>query len=300
MRWIIVGLVATVFLAIYISVLTSFHAESPLELRSAEDVSPTSEYVMVKLNILEIDPVLRKVWLRLTPEPAGGLRANNRPVPAQALTLRIDGARASLGNALTQGQTERVYTDGENLAPVDAVTILTNGSVGNFPFDHYLFHFRLSVTTPDPADPKGYRTLPVLLQPDPDAGLAGYTFAGEVSRVDPAYGMAPEAVELNVAVRRSPAAFWYSILLMTIAGALALGCVSVAIAIAFDPGYIQPAFFAWMSATLFAIVGLRRLLPGNPPFASLPDFLVFMWAEIFVTLALISLVIAYLRQKPQS
>jgi hypothetical protein len=298
--WIIVVLLGAVLLTAYLAVLVNFRAESALELRSTDNIPPGSDHVMVQLDILEIDPVMQKVWLRLTPKPAGGLRGDSLPAPAQALTLRVDGARVSLGNAITEGRTEAVYDDGRNMAPVDAVTVLTDGSVGSFPFDQYQFDLRLSITTPAPDDPEGHRSLPVTVEPSPDAGLAGYAFSGEVSRVGAAESETPDAVELKVTVRRSPAAFWYTVLLMVIPGALALGCTAVAVAVAFDPRYIQPAFFAWMSATLFAIVGLRRLLPGNPPFGSLPDFLVFMWAEILVALSLISIVIAYLRRRPQA
>jgi len=297
-RWTVISLLAVVFIAAYVSALFSFRAESTLELRFAGVVPPVPDYVIVQLDILEIDPALQKVWLRLIPEPAGGLRERGRPVPTRALTLRADGARVSFSNASTEGRTATVYAPGQTMTPTDVIDTLTNGSVGNFPFDRYQFNFRLSVTTPDPAAPQGYRHLPVIIQAAPDAGLAGFTFTGAVSRVEVADAMTSDAVELDITVRRSPTTFRYTILLMTIAGALALGCTAVALVVAFDPRYFQPAFLPWMSATLFAIVGLRRILPGNPPFGSLPDFLVFMWAETLVALALISLVINYLRRKP--
>jgi len=297
---ILVTLLGAVFLTAYLTVLVNFRAESALELRSTDHLPPASDHLVVQVDILEIDPVMQKVWLRLAPEPAGGWPSGSPPAPAPALTLHLDGARVSLGHAITEGRTEATYDDAKNMAPVDAVAVLTGGSVGSFPFDRYRFNFRLSATTPAPDHPKGYRSLPVTVEPSPEAGLAGFAFSGEVSRVGAADGVTPDAVELNVTVRRSPAAFWYTILLMAISGALALGCTAVAVAVAFDSRYIQPAFLAWMSATLFAIVGLRRLLPGNPPFGSFPDFLVFMWAEILVALSLISLVVAYLRRRPQA
>ncbi|MEX1115262.1 MAG: DUF4436 family protein [Akkermansiaceae bacterium] len=298
-RWIIVALLATALLTAYLAVLINFRAESALELRSAENLPPTSDHVVVQLDILEIDPVMQNVRLRFFPKPAGELQKNKLPVPGRALTLRVDGAHVSLGSDLSERRTQTIYDDEGNMAPVDAVAVLTNGSVGNFPFDHYLFNFRLSVTTPDPADPRGYRSLPVTVEPSPDAGQAGYALSGEVTRVSAADGVTPEAVELKITVRRSPAAFWYTILLLVIAGALSICCAAVAVVVAFDQRFFQPAFFAWMSATLFAVVGLRRVLPGNPPFGSLPDFLVFMWAEFLVASALVSLVVAYLRRKPQ-
>lgn len=296
--WMVVSLLAVAFITAYVSMLFSFSAESTLELRFADETPPAPDHIIVQLDILEIDPVLQNVWVRLIPEPAGGLREDGRPVPTQALTLWVGGAQASFGNAPIEGRTATVYAAGQTMTPADIVDTLTNGSVGNFPFDHYRFNFRLSATTPDPAAPQGYRHLPVIIQATPDAGLAGFTFTGEVSRVDTEDAMTSDAVELDITVRRSPTTFRYTILLMTIAGALALGCTAVALVVAFDPRYFQPAFLPWMSATLFAIVGLRRILPGNPPFGSLPDFLVFMWAETLVGLALISLVINYLRRKP--
>jgi hypothetical protein len=87
---------------------------------------------------------------------------------------------------------------------------------------------------------------------------------------------------------------------MLIVGALALACAAVSVWVAVLGRRLEPQFFTWMAGTLFAIVGLRSVLPGNPPLGALPDFLVFIWAESIVALSLLCIVIVYLRRKPSA
>jgi hypothetical protein len=71
----------------------------------------------------------------------------------------------------------------------------------------------------------------------------------------------------------------------------------VAVAVAVGGRKVEPQFFTWMAGTLFAIVGLRSVLPGNPPLGSLPEFLVFIWAEFIVAFSLLCIVVVYLRRR---
>src|SRR5262249_33939412 len=50
-------------------------------------------------------------------------------------------------------------------------------------------------------------------------------------------------------------------------------------------GLVWPGF-AWMAATLFALISVRNAAPGSPPIGSLIDYTAFFWAEGIIAASL--------------
>jgi Domain of unknown function (DUF4436) len=301
--WVFVALVALLYAAAYVWTLTTFRGETSLqtEIFGQPDASP--DHVVLRLDVMEIDPIVQEISLRIIPEARGQLLATDGVSVAHALVLDLQDARASFGSRLAEGHSEIVFPAGRTMAPLDVTVMLEGGSVDRYPFDRYLVDFVVNVSRRDPESPSGFRGVPVVIR----AGLAvaGFALKGRERTAtgtgrDGVAAVSADSVSLELEVERSATAFWFSIFLMLIVGALALACAAVSVWVAVLGRRLEPQFFTWMAGTLFAIVGLRSVLPGNPPLGALPDFLVFIWAESIVALALLCIVAVYLRRKPSA
>jgi hypothetical protein len=60
-----------------------------------------------------------------------------------------------------------------------------------------------------------------------------------------------------------------------------------------------PPFITWYAAMLFAIVPLRNILPGSPPFGSWIDQAVVLWVLIGLVAAMTLFLIAWWRNRDQ-
>ncbi len=298
--WGIVLLVAVLYTAAYVWTLATFRGETSLQSQLFGQASASPDHVLLRVDVMEIDPIVQEITLRVIPTAHGKLLAADGVSLAQDIVLDLQDARASFGSRLAEGHSEIVFPAGRTMSPLDVTVMLEGGSVDRYPFDHYVVDFMAVVSCRDPASPSGFRGVPVAVK----AGLAvaGFSLHGrETTTNEPGRDQAAvssyDTVALALEVERSATAFWFSIFLMIIVGALSLACASVAVSVAVLGRKVEPQFFTWMAGTLFAIVGLRSVLPGNPPLGALPDFLVFIWAESIVALSLLCIVVVYLRRR---
>lgn len=299
--WAIVVLVVALYAVAYVWALATFRGETSLQSELFGSSAAAPDHVILRLDVMEIDPIVQEISLRIIPAAQGDLLAPDALSLAHELVLDLQDARASFGSRLAEGHSEIVFPAGRPMSPLDVTVMLEGGSVDRYPFDRYMVDFVVNISRRDPESPSGFRGVPVVIK----AGLAvaGYALEG---RERPATGAgrdgiassSTDSVALELEVERSATAFWFSIFLMIIVGALSLACAAVAVWVAVLGRRIEPQFFTWMAGTLFAIVGLRSVLPGNPPLGALPDFLVFIWAESIVALSLLCIVAVYLRRKP--
>jgi hypothetical protein len=82
---------------------------------------------------------------------------------------------------------------------------------------------------------------------------------------------------------------WFMMLAVWALALVVLG--GAAVLVARRAGLTWEAY-AWMAATLFALVGLRQAAPGNPPTGALIDYAAFYWAEALVALGLVASVVS--------
>lgn len=302
-RWAVVVAIAALYAAAYIWTIATFRGETSLQKQLFGSAAAPPEHVVLRLDVMEIDPIVQEITLRIIPSAHGSLLAADGVSLAQQLVLDLLDARASFGSRLAEGHSEIVFPAGRPMSPLDVTVMLEGGSVDRYPFDRYVVDFVASVSRRDPATSSGFAGVPVAVE----AGLAvaGYALQGSeitssATGRDGAASAPDNTVALELKVERSATAFWFSIFLMIIVGALSLACAAVAVWVAVLGRKVEPQFFTWMAGTLFAIVGLRSVLPGNPPLGALPDFLVFIWAESIVALSLLCIVIVYLRRRPSA
>lgn len=59
---------------------------------------------------------------------------------------------------------------------------------------------------------------------------------------------------------------------------------------------LQPAFASWFAALLFAVVPIRNILPGNPPYGSWIDQAVVLWVLITLVASMILFFITWYRR----
>jgi hypothetical protein len=301
--WAIVFLIAALYAAAYAWTLATFRGETSMQPQVFGEAVASPDYVVLRVDVMEIDPIVQEINLRIIPAAHGNLLAADGVSLAQDIVLDLQDARASFGSRLAEGHSEIVFPAGRVLSPLDVTVMLEGGSVDRYPFDRYTVDFVAVVSRRDPASASGFQGVPVVVK----AGLAVAGFAldcREAETTDPGRDRATassyDTVALALEVKRSATAFWFSIFLMIIVAALSLACASVAVSVAVLRRKVEPQFFTWMAGTLFAIVGLRSVLPGNPPLGALPDFLVFIWAESIVALSLLCIVVVYLRRKPSA
>jgi len=298
--WTIVALVAAIYAAAYVWTLATFRGETSVQSELFGSASASSDHVVLRIDVMEVDPLVQEITLRMIPAANGRLLAADGMSLAHDLVLDLQDARASFGSRLAEGSSEIIFPAGRTMSPLDVTVMLEGGSVDHFPFDHYTVDFVAGVSRRDPSSPSGFLGVPVVVKAG--LGVAGYALEG---RQTPSTGAgrdgnaasSADSVALTFQIKRSATAFWFSIFLMIIVAALSLACASVAVAVAVLRRKVEPQFFTWMAGTLFAIVGLRSVLPGNPPLGALPDFLVFIWAESIVALSLLCIVVVYLRRR---
>ena len=303
-KWFVVFLVGVVYVAAYSWSLATFRGETSLEpITFGAAGEQESDCLVLHISVMEVDPITQELSLRLVPEPRGNLLAPGAQVLASDLFLDMQGARASFGSTLAEGRSDIVFNRGRFMSPADVTILLDGGSVDRYPFDSYRVDFMAQLSRPDSTTATGFRGVPLAIKAN--LGVAGYELsvtetpaAGVKGGRDGLTQTATDTVALAISVRRSQTAFGFAIFLMVIVGSLALACASVAVWVCVLGRKVEPQFFTWMAGTLFAIVGLRGVLPGHPPLGALPDFLVFMWAESIVALSLLVIVAVYLRRRP--
>ena len=102
---------------------------------------------------------------------------------------------------------------------------------------------------------------------------------------------------MTITLHRSkgPLIFDFGICLVLIA--LPVLALWVAIPMALGRTSFVPPFITWYAAMLFAIVPLRNILPGSPPFGSWIDQAVVLWVLIGLVAAMTLFLIAWWRNR---
>lgn len=305
-KWSVVVLLAAGLAAAYAWTLVTFRGEtgSAPVVFGAAGPAPSGR-VELSVSVLEVDPLMREISIRIIPRPVGSFLAKDGSSLTRDIVLGIRNARASFGSTLAEGQSEIVFRAGQAMAPLDVTLMLEGGPVDNYPFDKYRAALQVNASQRDSAAPSGYAAAPVNISAA--LGIAGYRIAAkEVSAAEGSIGRdenpatALDTVSLHLDVSRSATSFWFAVFLMAVVAMISLACAAVAVWVSVLGRKVEPQFFTWMAGTLFAIVGLRNVLPGNPPLGALPDFLAFLWAELITAGALLCIVGVYLRRKPAS
>jgi uncharacterized protein DUF4436 len=270
-------------IAIYVLSLFAMHwlAKSAPALPAADLSQVEAEDSVVQVRLEKLDTVANRLTVNVLVYPKDSLYDKNLGVLTTDASVRLY-PENDLGDLQ--------YPVGKAPAQV-STTIEAHGDPGNWPFDSYS-------TEEIAAD------VFTGIAPNREKVPARVEVAGKldgwdatVTRVhDPAD---PPDVKDNVRLTlhrsKGPLIFDVGVCLVLIAlPALALW---VAIPMALGRTSFVPPFITWYGAMLFAIVPLRNILPGGPPYGSWVDQAVVLWVLIGLVVAMTLFVFAWWRNR---
>ena len=223
------------------------------------------------VEALGIDAVNEGVSLRLSLTPSPALRS--ALLAGQDIRVRVEAANQTSDLLLRAG-------DAKLAAALE--TDLDRGTVAAYPLDRFRAGVRISAR-----DAAG-ATIP--LATTAWEGVAGWSMTVTQDRAD-----AAGDVPLRLAFRRTPAVRFLVLALYTVIALIALAALTVSGTIFMRLKPPESTLLSAMTGMVFTLPALRYALPGSPPLGVRLDLLVFFWAELAVTLALMLFVATWAR-----
>ncbi|GBG36967.1 hypothetical protein NJB14197_10180 [Mycobacterium montefiorense] len=202
---------------------------------------------------------------------------------------------------LTTDAAVRLYPDNDlgdlqypvGKAPAQVTTTIeARGDPGNWPFDSY----KTDVIAADVFTGTGPSREKAPARVEVTGRLDGWD--ASVTRIhdrDEADPNVMDNVIITLHRAKGPLIFDVGVCLVLIA--LPILALWVAIPMALGRTSFIPPFITWYGAMLFAIVPLRNILPGNPPYGSWIDQAVVLWVLIGLVVAMTIFVSAWWRHR---
>ena len=276
------GIVVAV-IVIYVLSLLAVHllAQSAPALPAVDFSKIEADDTVVEVRLEKLDTVANRLTVNVLVYPKDSLYDKNFGVLTTDAAVRLY-PENDLGDLQ--------YPVGKAPAQV-TTTIVAHGDPGNWPFDSY----RTEEIAADVFTGSGQsrEKLPALVEAT--GKLDGWD--ATVTRIhDPADP--PDVlsnVRLTLSRSKGPLIFDFGICLVLIA--LPAMALWVAIPMALGRTSFVPPFITWYAAMLFAIVPLRNILPGGPPFGSWIDQAVVLWVLIGVVVAMFLFLLAWWRNR---
>ncbi|MGW1767686.1 DUF4436 family protein [Streptomyces sp. NPDC002073] len=227
--------------------------------------SSAADRVDVEAAVQRVDASGRELVLRVWVTPRGSLGEAGGAAPVADLSIQTSGATLS----------DLEFAAHERLATRDVQVALSGGSISDYPFDTYGtdIAFRAEL---------GGKQVPVRML------FSNHDTLFSVSTVP-----APSRQEAVMAVglKRSGSLLVFAVFMMAVMWALAASVLIGAWYLTTrGEGLVWPGL-GWMAATLFALASFRNIAPGTPPIGCVLDWFAFLWAEIFIALCLIAVVV---------
>ena len=270
-------------IAIYVLSLFAVHllARSAPGLPAVDFSKIEADDTIVEVRLEKLDTVANRLTVNVLVYPKDSLYDKNFGVLTTDAAVRLY-PENDLGDLQ--------YPVGKAPAQV-STTIVAHGDPGNWPFDSY----RTEEIAADVFTGSGQsrEKLPALVEAT--GKLDGWD--ATVTRIhDPADP--PDVlsnVRLTLSRSKGPLIFDFGICLVLIA--LPAMALWVAIPMALGRTSFVPPFITWYAAMLFAIVPLRNILPGGPPFGSWIDQAVVLWVLIGLVVAMFLFLLAWWRNR---
>ena len=225
--------------------------------------------VEVLVTVQQVDVTNNDLVLRLMPDPQGTLVAQDG-TPTKNLEIDV----------ISENAPELHFEAGQTIVPRTIRASLEDGTVTDYPFDHYVTLLGFGAS-------EAGRDVPIevrLREADP-------FFLTKVS----SRGTLAGAVFDEVRISRSRGTLILAWFMMIAMWALALSVAGGAyVIVRRRQGVVWPAL-GWMAATLFALIGMRNAAPGSPPIGSVIDYAAFFWAEAIVACSLTVVAVSGIR-----
>jgi hypothetical protein len=270
--------------SVYVLSLIAVHllAKSAPPLPAVDFTKVEAEDSVVQVNLSELKTVANRLTVNVLVYPKDSLYDKNFGV-------------------LTTDAAVRLYPDndlGDLQYPVGkapgqvTTTIEAHGDPGNWPFDSY----KTQVIAADVFTGTGQNREKAPARLEVTGKLDGWD--ASVTRVHDPDDADPNVLD-NVIITlhraKGPLIFDVGVCLVLITLPILALWVAVPMALGRTP--FIPPFITWYGAMLFAIVPLRNILPGSPPYGSWIDQAVVLWVLIGLVAAMSIFVWAWWRQR---
>jgi hypothetical protein len=277
------GIVVAI-VVIYVLSLIAVHllAKSAPPLPAVDFTKVEADDSVVSVHIEKLDTVANRLTVNVLVYPKDSLYDKNFGVLTTDAAVRLY-PENDLGDLQ--------YPVGK--APAQLSTAIeAQGDPGNWPFDSY----KTDVLAADVFTGSGPSREKTAARVEVTGKLDGWD--ASATRVHDPENSNPDSLD-NVVITlhrsKGPLIFDLGIILVLIAlPALALW---VAIPVALGRTSFLPPMTTWYGAMLFAIVPLRNILPGSPPYGSWIDQAIVLWVLIALVVALALFLVGWWRQR---
>jgi hypothetical protein len=245
----------------------------------------------------------------ISPVLEAGLQCNNHVLTdvrgREAMNIRVDVATAAGSHGLrsfsrlqrdteldlSDGDSEREFRQPRNAAArsIDFEAGL-RGEIGRYPFDSYAT--RIVVNVKDVSAKEREEDVPIRLTVW--EGVAAWTF--RVTNVTAAESGRSQTLAFEL--RRPAPLIFFACVMYGVMGIIAIVALVIGSLVLIGKRRVEITIVGALTAMVFALPILRNALPGAPPLGVFPDIVVFLWAEVAVTIALALFVAAWVRRGP--
>jgi hypothetical protein len=277
------GIVASL-VVIYVLSLIAVHllAKSAPPLPAVDLSKVEAEDSVVQVRLEKLDTVANRLTVNVLVYPKDTLYDKNFGV------LTTDAAvRLYPDNDLGDLQ----YPVGKAPAQV-TTTIEAHGDPANWPFDSY----RTGVISADVFTGSGASKEKTAARVEATGGLDGWD--ATVTRVHDAEDSNPDLKDdVVITLHRAKGQLIFDVGICLVLISLPVLALWVAIPVALGRTSFLPPLTTWYGAMLFAIVPLRNILPGSPPYGSWVDQAIVLWVLIGLVTALTLFLVGWWRQR---
>jgi len=274
----VAGIIAFV-VVLYATVVILYANSGQVEITDPGETGPTT--AVVRITPERVDAAADRMTFSLLPLPTGPLAGDD-----EALTAGRD--FVVLVNA-PDGTRTFEFEAGQVLAPTE-VTLATEGSIEEWPFDRYTLA-PVAIAVGVDADGDGdAEAVPTLLVGD--GSVTGWNIVATGLPVD------DEVDAVAFTATRSGSTVAFGIVLLSLMVVMPVLVLTVSISVYRGRRKVEATLMSWIGAMLFATIPLRNFLPGNPPIGSWVDYLIVLWVIAGLVVGLIVYVAAWLRLGP--
>jgi Domain of unknown function (DUF4436) len=276
--------IVVAFIVIYVLSLIAVHllAQSAPALPPVDFTKIEAEDSVVQVRIEKLDTVANRLTVNVLVYPKDSLYDKNFGVLTTDAAVRLY-PENDLGDLQ--------YPVGKSPAQV-STTIEAHGDPGNWPFDAY----KTQVISADVFTGSGQNREKAAARVEVIGKLDGWD--ATVTRVHD-----PDAADPNVlddaviTLHRSKGPLIFDVGICLVLIALPVLALWVAIPVALGRTSFLPPMTTWYGAMLFAIVPLRSILPGSPPYGSWVDQAIVLWVLIALVVALALFLFGWWQQR---
>jgi len=209
-------------------------------------------------------------------KPVAGSLINKDGMLSEDVTIRLDPGT---------GPITHTFRANSHLTAWDVTVISDSGDILDYPFDRYRFDFDCEAFVKDK---------PVAIV----AGM-GTVPHGIRAKLTDIKGQGSDD-DISIEIRRSGSVIFLAALSTISLLVVAIAALSVAWQVSEQGRRIDFSMMTWVAAFMFVIPAVRSSLPGAPPVGALIDFVLFFWLQVLAAVATTTLVVIWMKQKPNA